>query len=116
MIVAGHKSIEEYGFVEIDYDKPLSNQISQGDLVITTEMSAYLEESETGICFPTDLFLKHDEQRLVVSKVTDRYFINEDELFDTGRMFVKKQELKFVSVLVPEFLVDQVLRMGAKLP
>jgi hypothetical protein len=112
------------GYIEIDYNKPLSHSISIGDIVITTDMYVF-----DGFRDKVEINIK----KLDSLDILDFIIIAIDDEFDliqtpydmddpekgwfnpNGRIFVKKNEIKYVEILVPDFIVNKVVEMGGKM-
>ena len=115
--------LTDRGWIEIDYNKSWKNQIKKGDFVISTQMymfDGYNETSKINIKKLEEL----DETKFQIIN-TDGYCLqvipDEDDLDDTGwfepegRIFVKKKEIKYITIEIPDFMFDKAKQLvGAR--
>lgn len=125
-----NKDFAEYGFLEIDYNKPWTEQIEVGDLLVTTEMfvvKGYGNKVEVShdIMKSFDLYIDKftvlDVEK--VEGLSNTYYVqftldndpeNDGWFSPQGRIFIKKNKINYVTMQVPDFLVSKFESLGAK--
>jgi len=111
------------GWIEIDYNKSWKNQIKKGDLVISTQM--YMFDGYDDTCRVNITNLESIDETKFQVIATDGYCIHcmpdEDDKEDEGwfepegRIFVKKREIKYITIEIPDFMFDKAKQLvGAR--
>lgn len=117
------KQMADLGWLEIDYSQEFykHNQIGIGDLLISSDMYMF-DGYDDNVTINIEKLKNIDESKFTVLK-TDGYAVQmsiedddpEDGWFEpTGRIFIKKNNISYKEILVPDFLVDKILSMGCK--
>ena len=115
--------LKEHNFYEIDYTQPFYTQYKVGDILITTNMYIF-----KGFGDDTEIYqeyfneeIEKDFRSFVIADVDEDGFIilamdEEEEWFEPeGRIFIKRQEIEYVTMFVPTFRVEQVRRLGGEI-
>ena len=98
------KELSELGWIEIDYNKPLNESVSVGDLLITTEMYIF-EGYGDSVVVHRPQFDNMNNDKFTVLNTDDRLVQMEFDVDDPdegwfepeGRIFIKKQKLEYLS-------------------
>ena len=114
------KLLRDMEFYEIDYKKSFKKQVSRGDILISTTMYLF-DGYDRDIELNTKKFtkeIKNGFKKFIVT-VVDGQFIklnfeedDEDSFVPEGQIFIRKQEIEYVTMSIPSFLVDKVKRLG----
>jgi len=120
------KTIEELtkrGWIELDYNKSFKKQIKKGDVLISSSMYMFdgYGDSDSINIRTLDSIKEEDFTILnvngfcVQTKVVDDYDDNNGWFEPEGRIFVKKKEAKYITVEIPDFMLDKAkLLIGAR--
>lgn len=111
----------ENGFIEIDYEELLGTQVDVGDELISTEMYLFDSYGETVELNIDEFNFRNKMSSFIILGVrrnsicfSNSDIDKEDSWFEpTGRIFVKKNSINYVPMLIPDFMVDKVKRSGA---
>ena len=112
------KNIEELikrGWIEIDYNKSWKNQIKKGDLVIATDMYMFDGWERTAKVNVNKLeSIDEDKFKIIntngccLQVMPDESDPDDEGWFEPqGRIFVKKQSIKYITVEIPDFMFDK---------
>ena len=112
------------GWIEVDPNQDIDRQASIGDLLITTEMYMF-KNTYSDLDIDVEVKDLNDMKESLFTilnldgrciQMIDKNEPNEDEWWfePMGRVFIKKQNMKYVTLQVPSFLRDKIIDMGGK--
>lgn len=118
--------LSDRDWYEMDYLTPLEDQVKCGDLLISTEMFMFntLHSGQKDINVSVDKLDSLDEKDFTIIKAHDNmvkmkddFDANEDNWWfePEGRIFIKRKNVEFVLMSVPNFAINTVEKLGGSI-